>query len=245
MQDQINELGTNILVVSPGSSTSTTGTRGGFGSASTLTQQDADALAAPAAAPDVQAVAPTSTTSASLVRRLDQLDHDPDRDHAELVGGALARCHLGPVPLRRRPDERRGGGRARPRHRAGAVRGGQPDRSDGGGQRSAPRGDRRAHAAQLLRADIEQRPRDRAAVDLHAEARRRCEPQLGELDLREGDVVRRAVGRVPGDERAAPEHAQGHQPGQRRLLDRHPAVDPRRIDIGRRHAHRDARPASR
>ena len=67
VQDQINELGTNILVVSPGSSTSTTGTRGGFGSASTLTQQDADALAAPATAPDVQSVAPTSTTSASLV----------------------------------------------------------------------------------------------------------------------------------------------------------------------------------
>jgi putative ABC transport system permease protein len=37
VQDQINELGTNVLVVSPGSSTSTSGTRGGFGSASTLT----------------------------------------------------------------------------------------------------------------------------------------------------------------------------------------------------------------
>ena len=37
VQDQINELGTNLLVISPGSSTSSTGTRGGFGSASTLT----------------------------------------------------------------------------------------------------------------------------------------------------------------------------------------------------------------
>jgi ABC-type antimicrobial peptide transport system permease subunit len=67
VQDQINQLGTNILVVSPGSSTSTTGTRGGFGSASTLTLQDADALGKPSAAPDVQAVAPVSTTTASLV----------------------------------------------------------------------------------------------------------------------------------------------------------------------------------
>jgi putative ABC transport system permease protein len=67
VQDQINELGTNILVVSPGSSTSTTGTRGGFGSASTLTQQDAAAVATRSDAPDVQAVAPVSTTSASLV----------------------------------------------------------------------------------------------------------------------------------------------------------------------------------
>ena len=46
-------------------------------------------------------------------------------------------------------------------------------------------------AAQLLRADVEQRPRDRAAQHLPAAARRRREPQLGELDLREGDVGRR------------------------------------------------------
>ena len=37
VRDQINELGTNLLVVSPGSSTDTSGVRGGFGSSSTLT----------------------------------------------------------------------------------------------------------------------------------------------------------------------------------------------------------------
>ncbi len=67
VQAQINELGTNLLVVSPGSSTSSSGTRGGFGSASTLTVQDAEALDAKSVAPDIQTVAPTSTTSASLV----------------------------------------------------------------------------------------------------------------------------------------------------------------------------------
>jgi putative ABC transport system permease protein len=67
VHDQINELGTNLLVVSPGSSTSSSGARGGFGSASTLTQQDAAALANRDAAPDIAAVAPVSTTSASLV----------------------------------------------------------------------------------------------------------------------------------------------------------------------------------
>jgi putative ABC transport system permease protein len=66
VQNQINQLGTNILVVSPGSTTSSSGARGGFGSASTLTVQDANALAKPAVAPDVQAVAPASNTSASL-----------------------------------------------------------------------------------------------------------------------------------------------------------------------------------
>jgi putative ABC transport system permease protein len=68
VQDQINQLGTNILVVSPGSQTSTSGVRGGFGSASTLTRQDAAALSDHHVAPDIQTVAPVSTTSASLVR---------------------------------------------------------------------------------------------------------------------------------------------------------------------------------
>jgi putative ABC transport system permease protein len=67
VHDQINELGTNLLVVSPGSSTSSSGARGGFGSASTLTVQDANALRSKQAAPDVAAVAPVATTSGSLV----------------------------------------------------------------------------------------------------------------------------------------------------------------------------------
>ncbi|MGH9061061.1 MAG: ABC transporter permease, partial [Acidimicrobiales bacterium] len=44
VKSQINSLGTNLLTVSPGSSTSSTGFRQGFGSASTLTQSDAQAL---------------------------------------------------------------------------------------------------------------------------------------------------------------------------------------------------------
>jgi putative ABC transport system permease protein len=67
VQDQIDELGTNLLVVSPGSSTSSSGARGGFGSASTLTTADARALQAKAAAPDVSSVAPVATSQVSLV----------------------------------------------------------------------------------------------------------------------------------------------------------------------------------
>jgi putative ABC transport system permease protein len=67
VQAQINELGTNLLVISPGSTTdSSTGSRGGLGSSSTLTRQDAAALADPSVAPDVQAVAGTATSSVSL-----------------------------------------------------------------------------------------------------------------------------------------------------------------------------------
>ena len=68
VRDSINELGTNVLVVSPGSSTNSTGVRGGFGSASTLTTGDAEALASPDVAPDIEAVAPVSTTNASLLQ---------------------------------------------------------------------------------------------------------------------------------------------------------------------------------
>ena len=69
VRDSIDALGTNILVISPGSSTdASTGVRGGFGSASTLTIQDAQALASPDAAPDVRSVAATAQSNASLVR---------------------------------------------------------------------------------------------------------------------------------------------------------------------------------
>ncbi|SER21694.1 ABC transporter permease [Microlunatus flavus] len=63
--DQINSLGSNLLVVSPGSST-TGGVRAGRGTATTLTLADAQALADPTVAPDVAHVAPVRTTSGVL-----------------------------------------------------------------------------------------------------------------------------------------------------------------------------------
>jgi putative ABC transport system permease protein len=66
VSSQINALGTNLLVVSPGSTTGTGGIRGGFGSASTLTKADADALASKVTAPDVAQVAPATTSSGTL-----------------------------------------------------------------------------------------------------------------------------------------------------------------------------------
>jgi putative ABC transport system permease protein len=57
VSSQLNALGGNLLIVSPGSST-TGGVRGGFGSASTLTMADATALSSPVAAPNIGGVAP-------------------------------------------------------------------------------------------------------------------------------------------------------------------------------------------
>ncbi|WP_429625908.1 ABC transporter permease, partial [Staphylococcus aureus] len=49
---QISALGSTLLIVSPGSSTTAGGVRGGFGTGSTLTQADATALSSKVAAPD-------------------------------------------------------------------------------------------------------------------------------------------------------------------------------------------------
>jgi putative ABC transport system permease protein len=66
VSDEINALGSNLLIVSPGSTTSSAGVRGGFGSASTLTTSDAAALSSSVSAPDIEAVAATKSTEEEL-----------------------------------------------------------------------------------------------------------------------------------------------------------------------------------
>ena len=66
VKDQIGALGSNLLIVSPGSSTSD-GVRGGFGTATTLTRADAEALSSTDVAPSVAGVAPVSSSSQSLL----------------------------------------------------------------------------------------------------------------------------------------------------------------------------------
>ncbi len=64
---QISALGSHLLIVTPGSSTSSTGLRSGSGSAETLTVDDANALSSSVAAPDISSVAPVKSTPLSLV----------------------------------------------------------------------------------------------------------------------------------------------------------------------------------
>jgi putative ABC transport system permease protein len=66
IQAQINSLGTNLLIITPGSATSSGGVNGPLGSATTLTVPDAAALASKVDAPDIAAVAPTSQTVQTL-----------------------------------------------------------------------------------------------------------------------------------------------------------------------------------
>jgi putative ABC transport system permease protein len=64
---QISSLGTNLLIITPGSATSSGGVNGPLGSATTLSVQDADALASKVAAPDIAVVAPTSQAPHTLI----------------------------------------------------------------------------------------------------------------------------------------------------------------------------------
>src|ERR1017187_8473603 len=64
---QINSLGTNLLIITPGSATSAGGVNGPLGSATTLSVQDADALESKVAAPDIAVVAPTSQAPQTLI----------------------------------------------------------------------------------------------------------------------------------------------------------------------------------
>ncbi len=66
VSSDITALGTNLLTVSPGSSTSATGIRGGFGTSSTLTTYDASALGSSTVAPDIKAVAPITDSEETL-----------------------------------------------------------------------------------------------------------------------------------------------------------------------------------
>ena len=63
---EITALGSNVLTITPGSSTSSTGIRQALGTASTLTMSDVAALSNHTVAPDVKEVAPITSSSETL-----------------------------------------------------------------------------------------------------------------------------------------------------------------------------------
>ena len=78
VRKQIASLGSNLLIVSPGSSTSSSGIRGGFGSATTLTTAYARALSSKTVAPDIKAgkrvlIAAHGNSLRALVKFLDNV----------------------------------------------------------------------------------------------------------------------------------------------------------------------------
>ena len=66
VSESISSLGSNLLIVTPGSTTDAFGGRGGFGTATTLTASDAEALDSDISAPDISGVAAEKSSSFSL-----------------------------------------------------------------------------------------------------------------------------------------------------------------------------------
>ena len=125
---QMDALGSNLLIVSPGSSTSS-GVRGGFGSASTLTTADATALSS-------KTPPPTSQAWRRCRRAIGESLVNGSTNWTTTVVGTTAdwlsvrgrRMSVRTVPDRRRRVERRRGHRARRRHRRASCSG-RPTRS--------------------------------------------------------------------------------------------------------------------
>ena len=165
VRDQINELGTNLLVVSPGSSTSSTGMRGGFGTVTTLTQAGRRSPHLEGGRSRRRGRQPRVDDVRGAGQRIDrrELDDDPDRDDAELGDHPITRRRPRSLHLRHRPAERGAGRRARPRHRHPALREHRPDRELGDLQRRQAPGGRGAPEPELRGAGGEQRPRGRSA----------------------------------------------------------------------------------
>ena len=205
VRDQIGKLGSNLLIVSPGSTTSSTGLRGGRGSASTLTARDAAALADRRVAPDIARVAPVTSGSQSLDRRHHQLDHHGRRHDARLAAGAGPDGGPGTV-LHRRNElaERRPGRGARADDRApscSARRSPVGQTVDVNG--SSLTRDRRAGHGRLLDHVRRGRPGRRAADHVRQPG---CRPRArtgGLHALPAGDVQGHPLRGVPGGARGA------------------------------------------
>ena len=198
VRDSINALGTNLLVISPGSTTDSTGVRGGFGSASTLT-----------AAGRRRARLGRRRTGHRQpwrrCRRPRRHSSHGDTNWTTTLTGTTASWQ--DVRSPRRPAAA-GSSTAADEAAAAAVVVLGPDTATelfGTTNAVGRTVTLQRHplevigvleALELLGRHVQQRPRHRAAGDVRPAPRRRHRPQLGELHLREG-VLRRARCRRP------------------------------------------------
>ena len=175
----------------PAARPSSTGVRGGFGSASTLTMQDADALADADVGARRRRRSPPTVDQLGVARptaRRTGRRRSPAPRRAGRTSGR-ATCRPGRFLTAADEADAAAGRRARARHRDRAVRPtatpvGQTVTYNGIDARRSSACSTRSSSSE---ATSEQRPGDRAARDLRAAARRRHQPQLGQLDLRQGD----------------------------------------------------------
>ena len=145
VQDQINELGTNLLVVSPGQHhVELPASAAGSGPRRRSPCATPSALAVRGRGPRHPGRGPHVDVERRAHQRDDQLDDDPHGHHAVVADRAVAPCPpagSSPRPTSRQHRRRR---RARARHRHAAVPQPQPGRAVGRLQRHDAQGRRRA-----------------------------------------------------------------------------------------------------
>ena len=117
VKSEIDALGSNLLIVSPGSTTSSSGVRGGFGSATTLTLEDTAAVADSAVVPDAERVAAVSSSSLAVTAGETNWTTSVVGTTPSWVQVRARTLASGTVLHRRRGRQRRRRRRARLRHR--------------------------------------------------------------------------------------------------------------------------------
>ena len=162
VSSQINALGSNLLIISPGSSTSTGGLRGGFGTASTLTASDATALASKEVAPDIAAVAPTTSSSATLTTSSTNWSTSVVGTTASWLDVRARKIESGRFLTGADVTNAARGHSARIEYRERAVPDGQRGRSDRDRERRRLASRRRARAVGFVGQYERRRPSDRA-----------------------------------------------------------------------------------
>ena len=197
------------------------GIRGGFGTASTLTTADAAALASKQVAPDIKAVAPTTSSSETLTAGTSNWSTSVVGSTPLVVDRAWPQRDPGKVSRQSRRDRPRSGGRVGFDHRRGAL---QP--RDPVGQTVNVSGVPMTVVGVLNTAGSSSSTSTTAnpddQVDCADHHRRRADlrgnlSELGEFDHHPGQVLRRPHRGLSGGRSPAAQPPRDHHGLQRRL----------------------------
>ncbi len=238
----ISALGSNLLVVTPGSTTSAAGVRGGFGSASTLTLGDADALENRRAAPNVLAVAPTAQSIGTITAGSNNWTTSVVGTTAVVARRPRPSACRGKLLHPVRAEERRRRRRARDHDIGGAVRAGSPvgQTIDDAGVSLTVIGvlTSAGSSASTNEDDMVLVPITTAEQQIFGGTT--AAASVSTIYV-EADSQAALSGRIPGDERPAARASPHHRTVRRRLHHHHPVPAAVHRELGEPNAHRPPR----
>ena len=246
VSSEITALGTNLLSITPGSTTSSAGDSRGARHRVDVNDVGRFRARLPRRRPRHQGRRPRHVVLGGAGGRLEHVDDNGAR--IDLTLAHRARAHHGPRTVHRHPGRhgprrRRGPGRY---HRVGALPGHRPRRPDD------RRGDQRCPLDRRGGADLHRhlvviehvrsrRPRGHPHHDRRGAHLRRDHAQLLELHRRPGPLVGGPHRRLPGGRPPAPAAARDLDTGRRGLHDHVGSVPDLDLYLGRPDAHHLAR----